>query len=95
MVYEWDDDKSEANLRKHGVAFTEVERFDWATSIEREDDRIDYGERRYVALGFVERVLHVLVFTERGATIRVISRRRATPAERSAYVQETARSRQR
>ena len=31
MKYEWDEQKREANLVKHGVDFTEVENFEWDT----------------------------------------------------------------
>lgn len=89
-MYERDLAKAEANRAKHGVAFTEVERFDWATCIERPDDRVDYGEVRYIALGFIGPALHMLTYAERRGKIRVISLRRATRAERKAYVQAKA-----
>ena len=49
------------------------------------DDREDYGELRMIALGFIGNVLHVLVFTERGDNVRVISLRKATKPEVKAY----------
>ena len=41
-----------------------TEGFDWDTAFEREDDRFDYGEVRFVALGMIGGRLHVLAFTE-------------------------------
>jgi uncharacterized DUF497 family protein len=41
------------------------------------DDRVDYGETRIRALGFVEQRLHALVFVETTQGIRVISFRKA------------------
>lgn len=50
-----------------------------------DDDREDYGELRMKALGFIGVRLHVLIFTERGDKIRVISLRKATKREVEAY----------
>ena len=51
------------------------------TALEREDDRFDYGEVRFVALGLIGDRLHVLVFTEGSHedAVRAISLR---PAEK-------------
>ena len=55
--------------------------FDWDTALEREDDRFDYGEARFVAIGLIDDRLYVMIFTEGSDedAIRVISLR---PAER-------------
>ena len=84
-MYEWDAAKAQANVAKHGVRFERVHDFDWNSAIEREDDREDYGELRMVALGFIGRRLHVLIYTPRGDIIRVISLRRAEKREERAY----------
>jgi uncharacterized protein len=85
----WDDDKAAANLAKHGVSFDRVFGFDWDTAQVGVDDREDYGELRMIALGFIGPVLHALVFTERGDDIRVISLRKATKREATAYGTQT------
>ena len=85
IMFEWDDDKAAANLAKHGVSFERVREFEWNTAQINVDDREDYGEVRMIALGFIGSVLHVLVFTERGDNIRVISLRKATKPEVKAY----------
>ncbi|KGM30429.1 hypothetical protein P409_33090 [Inquilinus limosus MP06] len=90
MVFEWDPDKAETNLAKHGVAFEAAGDFDFTTSIIRLDNRIDYGEPRWVAVGFIGRRLHVLVFSGRKAGLRIISLRRANSRERRNYEQAKA-----
>jgi len=50
-----------------------------------EDTRKDYGEHRYIALGEINSILLMVVFTPRGECFRVISARRATKAERRFY----------
>jgi uncharacterized DUF497 family protein len=83
--YEWDDAKAAANLRKHNVAFAAVLDFDWDSALVVRDDRRDYGEERWFALGMVDRRLHSMTFTVRGERIRVISLRRARRKERALY----------
>ena len=89
MRYEWDENKRVANLAKHGVDFEEAERFDWSLAIEAIDDRTDYGEVRWVALGPIGDRLHVLTYTVRGENIRLISLRKANERERESYDEET------
>ncbi len=87
MKIEFDAGKDESNRIKHGMSLAEASAFDWDTSLEREDDRFDYGEMRFIAIGSIGRHLHVMVFTE-GAdddTIRVISLRRAEKHEARFY----------
>lgn len=49
------------------------------------DDRRDYHEIRYIALGYLDDRLHVLCFTETDDGIRVISFRKANPREVNRY----------
>ena len=59
--YEWDEDKRRANLEKHGIDFSAVYDFDWATATFLPDDRS--GEYRTKAYGLIEERLHLLVYT--------------------------------
>jgi len=90
VVLDWDADKAKANLTKHGVPFEAAEGFDFSTAFETIDDRFDYGEERWMSIGYIERRLHVLVYIRRGAKTRVISLRRANARERKAYAQAKA-----
>jgi hypothetical protein len=89
MQYEWDEDKRAANLARHKVDFADAVDFEWDTAIETIDDRFDYGEERWVALGYIGRRLHVLVYTHRGETIRIISLRKANKRENEYYETQT------
>ncbi len=64
MEVEFDPAKDRANAAKHGISLEAAEGFDWDTALEREDNRFDYGEVWFVALGPIGDRLHVLVFTE-------------------------------
>jgi hypothetical protein len=58
--------------------------------LERIDDRADYGEERWIALGRVEDQVYRVVFTWRGENlIRVISAQKAGKDEREIYYRET------
>lgn len=87
MEIEFDPAKDRANIAKHGVSLRASEGFDWATALEREDDRFDYGEARFVALGFIGDRLHVLVFAEgfHEDAVRAISLRPAEKHEARYY----------
>ncbi len=89
MEYEWDEAKSVANLRKHKVAFEAIEGFDWSTAFVVPDERFDYREDRWFAIGMIENRLYSLTFTIRGDRIRVISLRVAEPAERRLYHEQS------
>ena len=87
MNIEFDSAKDKANLAKHGVSLDASRHFEWETAFEREDDRFDYGEVRFVAIGLIEAKVHVMVFTEGDddETVRVISPRLAEKHEVRLY----------
>ena len=85
MTYEWDDAKSASNVRKHGVAFEAIEEFDWSTALVVPDERFDYDEDRWFAIGMIGSRLHAVTFTMRRDRIRIISLRIAEPKERRLY----------
>jgi uncharacterized protein len=84
---EFDLAKDDINRTKHGVSLQTAIGFDWDTALEREDDRFDYGEIRFVAIGLIGAGLCVMVFTEGSDddTIRVISLRPAEKHETRFY----------
>ena len=89
MIYEWDENKKATNYIKHKVDFLDAERFEWESAIETIDDRADYKEERWIALGFIDNRLHVLIYALRGENIRLISPRKANSLERKYYEEKT------
>jgi len=87
LTFEWDDKKAAANLRKHGVSFEEaVSAFGDPLSLTIPDPEHSEAEERCVLLGMTERRrLVVVVHTEQADTVRLMSARLATPAERRDY----------
>lgn len=90
--FEWDDEKAEANYRKHGVAFeTATEVFADAFAIEdRDPESDDYGEERFRVTGMGGGALLVVVYAEREERIRIISARRATKKEHDDYYRQNS-----
>ena len=89
MRYGWDENKRVANLAKHDVDFIDAEHFDWSSAMETGDDRFNYSEKRWVALGFIGDRLHVLTYTVRCENICLISLRKANEREREYYEEKT------
>jgi uncharacterized DUF497 family protein len=88
--FSWDQRKSARNLRERGFDFEFATlAFDGPT-LEREDARRDYGERRTVAIGVAQGVPLTIVYTDRAeaeeAVRRIISARVSSRHERKAYV---------
>jgi uncharacterized DUF497 family protein len=89
-IFEWDDAKAENNIRIHGVDFQEEKTvFEDPFAITNPDDLHSEEELRSIILGLslLARVL-LVVHSERGERLRIISARKATPAERSQYESE-------
>lgn len=86
--FEWDESKDRLNIVKHAVGFDAARRVFSDPHVIVREDRIVEGEERLQAIGYVERVL-LVVHTVReeglGAIIRIVSARKATPAERRLY----------
>ena len=79
--------KNGRNKRLHGISLARAQDFDFDSAKFAIDDSQDYGEERWIALGFLAATLHVLVFTETAEGIHAISLRRAEPSERIEYAQ--------
>ena len=87
LIFEWDEEKAETNAKKHKVSFEEATTVfidPFSVSIPDPDHSVD--EQRYIGLGSSEkgRIL-VVVYTERGSNVRIISCRKATSSERKLY----------
>lgn len=80
--------KRQINIRKHKLDFsTAAYVFNDHNRIEFFDEIHSTDENRYITIGAINGVAVVVmvVYTERKEKIRLISARKATPAERSKY----------
>jgi len=84
VIFEWDPNKRDANIAKHGL--------DLALGAAMFDGRTVYiypsprgEEHRFVAVGLMSGVMVAVVWVKRAEAIRLISLRRARNAERKEY----------
>ena len=93
MRFSWDARKSVGNLRERGFDFAFATLIFDGPTLEKEDRRRDYGERRVIALGEADGIGLAVVYTDRvdggGADSlrRIISARVSNRRERQAYRQ--------
>jgi hypothetical protein len=86
MRYRWNEEKNRRNLKLHGIAFEDAARIFDGPTLERVDDRFDYGECRVNAIGLVNGLEITVIYTDRNhGERRIISAWRAEPHERRAY----------
>ncbi|MEK7729424.1 MAG: BrnT family toxin [candidate division KSB1 bacterium] len=90
LTFEWDENKANANLRKHKVGFEEAKSvFDDPFLMTYPDPDHSEIEQRFLNVGAssMGRVL-IVIHTDRGTNTRIISCRKATTSERKHYEEE-------
>ena len=88
MVYIWDEAKNRRNIKDHGIAFDDAKRIFESPTVERIDDRFEYGEVRVYAIGVVNGLEITVIYTDcDDDERRIISAWRSEPHERRAYWQ--------
>ena len=88
MRYNWDEAKNRRNIAQRGIAFEDARRIFEGPTVERVDDRFDYGEIRVYAIGLVNGLEITVIYTDRdNDERRIISAWRAEPHERRYYWQ--------
>jgi uncharacterized DUF497 family protein len=88
LIISFDPSKNNLNKLLRGLSFRLALKFEWASALITEDIRNDYGESRYLALGFIDIRLHAIVFTPRDQTVHIISLRKANSREAVLYEQK-------
>jgi uncharacterized protein len=91
FAFEWDVEKGKSNARKHGVSFEEASAVFYDPAGISFDDVIhSVGEARFLMIGYSDRQrLLLVVHTDRGSCIRIISARLANKQERRCYEQNS------
>ena len=86
-MFEYDPDKSAANLAKHGIDFEQ------AQALWRDDWRLEIAsgggpEQRWLAIGKIEDRHWTAIYTMREACVRIISVRRSRANEVREYARQ-------
>ena len=88
MNFEWDEQKNQINIKKHGLDFCDAHKVFGYPMLVNLDRRKDYCEERWIGIGLMDIRVVVIVFTEIDEDIiRVISFRKAISSERKRYEQ--------
>ena len=85
MPIEFDAAKRTATLEARGLDMARADEVLAGATLTVEDDRQDYGEDRFITIGFLDATMVVLVWTPRDGAHRIISMRKANERERTLY----------
>jgi uncharacterized protein len=87
LTFEWDQDKAEANLKKHGISFEEASGvFNDPLAASISDTTHSINESRFIIIGrSIKGRILLVVYNERGEKLRIISARLATRREIRIY----------
>ena len=85
MEFEWDPDKSDANLKKHHIDFEGAKTIWEGRVLELESLQRQHAEDRFLAIGLYKGREITVVYTRRENRTRLISARRARNNEREFY----------
>jgi len=93
LLFEWDKNKAKRNIEIHGISFDEASTaFKDTLSLTIPDPLHSDEEDRFTLIGnSIQNRLLVIVHTERGDKIRIISARKATKKERNRYEENAKR----
>ena len=84
--FEWDSNKNEINIKKHGLSFEQIlPIFDDPNFLERFDKEHSIDEERYFGLGMLQGILIVATSYSENSRTRIISARVASPKEKEIY----------
>ena len=91
IKFEWDDNKNQANIEKHGISFEEAASvFQDEGALIIADEEHSESEERFILIGFSFRANLLVVchcYREKNSAIRIISARKADKKERQKYIE--------
>lgn len=85
MKITFDVAKRDATLAERGLDFADADEVMSGPAINMRDDRFDYGEERWITIGYLKRRMVVVVWMERDGGRRIISMRKANVREQQFY----------
>ena len=85
VAIEFDEVKRAATLAARGLDMARAGEVFAGATLTVKDDRQDYGEDRFMTIGFLAAVMVVLVWTPRDGAYRIVSMRKANERERALY----------
>ncbi len=83
MAITYDPAKNERNIRERGLSFERAADFDFETAVF--NTQVRKGEIRRIAVGYLDKRLHLLCYVPQEDGIRVISFRKTNTREAKIY----------
>ena len=91
IKFEWDDNKNQANIKKHGISFEDAASvFQDEGALIIADEEHSESEERFILIGFSFKANLLVVchcYREKDSAIRIISARKADKKERQKYIE--------
>lgn len=81
MKLAWDEAKRQRTLAERGLDFADAMAVFKGPTYSFPDERKDYGEPRFITVGFLRGRIVILVYTRRGDARHIISMRKANDRE--------------
>ena len=85
MMVEFDAATRDATLEVRGLDMARAGEVFAGATLTVEDDRQDYGEDRFITIGFLDERMVILVWTPRNGVCRIISMRKANEREQALH----------
>ena len=84
-MFEWDEEKRQKNLKKHGIDFVKAKEIWRGTVLEIPSPQTQHGEPRFLAIGEISGFCITVIYTWRKDKKRLISARKARKHEKEDY----------
>ncbi len=84
-MVEFDPAKRKDTLKVRGLDMARADEVFAGDTLTVEDDRQNYGEDRFITIGFLDERMVILVWTPRAGAYRIISMRKANEREQAIY----------
>lgn len=84
-MVEFDPAKRKETLKVRGLDMARADEVFAGDTLTVEDDRQNYGEDRFITIGFLDERMVILVWTPRAGAYRIISMRKANEREQAIY----------
>lgn len=86
MKFEWNEEKNRLNIQERGLDFADAHEIFESIMLINQDNRRNYGEDRFIGIGYLRGRVMIIVFIKREPNIiRIISLRKANKREQTKF----------
>lgn len=85
MNIQYDEQKRQTTLEQRGLDFADAWQIFEGIHYTLEDERQDYGEQRFITIGYMNKRMVIVAWTPRANDKRIISLRKANEREQAKF----------